>query len=46
VFNPDATRTVKWGLETEDEMMYAFLFWVAAREQLNLSVDPATGRAL
>lgn len=44
-FNPDPTRTVKFGLETEDEMMYAFLFWVGAEEQLGLRVDPATGRA-
>jgi thiol-disulfide isomerase/thioredoxin len=45
-FNPDPAKTVKFGQETVDEMMYAFLFWVAEQEHLDLKVDPATGRAL
>ena len=42
-FNPDPTVPVKFGLETTDEMMYLFLFWVREHEQLGLHVDPATG---
>lgn len=45
-FNPDPGQTVRFGLETTDEMMYLFLFWVARDEALGLAVDPATGRAL
>ncbi|MBK8097897.1 MAG: alkyl hydroperoxide reductase [Planctomycetes bacterium] len=43
-FNPDADVAVKFGLETTDEMMYAFLFYVHEHERLALRVDPATGR--
>jgi hypothetical protein len=43
-FNPDPSQAVKFGLETTDEMMYLFLFWVAADEALGLRVDPKTGR--
>ncbi|MBM4015349.1 MAG: redoxin domain-containing protein [Planctomycetes bacterium] len=45
-WNPDPTATVRFGQQTEHEMMYGFLFWVAADERLHLDVDPATGRAL
>ena len=45
-FNPDATQKVRFGQETTDEMMYAFLFWVRAHEQLGLAVDPATGHVV
>lgn len=45
-FNPDPTVPVKFGLETTDEMMYLFLFWERAEEQLGLVVDPASGRVL
>ncbi len=44
-FNPDPAKTVKHGQETIDEMMYGFFFYVNAGEDLNLAVDPATGRA-
>jgi mono/diheme cytochrome c family protein len=44
-FNPDPTATVPFGLETTDEMMYLFLFWVREQEALGLSVDPKNGRA-
>ena len=44
-WNPDPTATVRFGQQTEHEMMYGFLFWVAADEHLHLDVDPATGRA-
>ena len=43
-FNPDPGQTVKFGLETTDEMMYLFLFWVAREQALGLAVDPRTGR--
>lgn len=42
-FNPDPGQTVKFGLETADEMMYLFVFWVAQHEMLGLGVDPGTG---
>jgi hypothetical protein len=42
-FNPDPERIVRFGLQTDDEMMYAFPFWVDANEQLGLDVDPTTG---
>lgn len=42
-FNPEPEATVRFGLETTDEMMYLFLFWMAQHEQLGLDVDPATG---
>jgi hypothetical protein len=43
-WNPDPTATVRFGLQTEQEMMYGFLFYVDADEQLGLEVDPRTGR--
>jgi len=45
-FNPDPQQTVAFGLETTDEMMYLFLFWVRRDEELGLQVDPQTGRLL
>ncbi len=44
--NPDPAMTVRFGQETTDEMMYLFVFWVAAAERLGLVVDPANGRVL
>lgn len=43
-FNPDPARAVRFGLQTEDEMMYGFFFYRLAGEDLGLRVDPATGR--
>jgi peroxiredoxin len=45
-FNPDPGATVRFGLQTEQEMMYGFLFYVDAHERLELDVDPRTGRAV
>ncbi len=45
-FNPDATVPVRFGQETVDEMMYAFLFYTQADEHLQLAIDPHTGRAV
>jgi thiol-disulfide isomerase/thioredoxin/mono/diheme cytochrome c family protein len=44
-FNPDPTATVKDGLQTKDEMSHGYLFYFDDTEQLNLEIDPATGRA-
>ena len=43
-FNPAPKRTVPWGQQTYDEMFNGFVFYVAEDEQLNLEVDPRTGR--
>ena len=42
-YNPDSTRTVTNGEQTEDEMMVAVLLFVDEEEQLDIEVDPATG---
>ncbi len=42
-YNPDASKTVSFGLQTLQEMMYCFLFYVREHEELNLRVDPKTG---
>jgi hypothetical protein len=44
-FNPDPKATVREGLQTYQEMMYGFVFFVSAAEKLNLEVDPKTGQA-
>ena len=44
-FNPDPTQTVRHGLQTDNEMMFGFLFFTQDRENLNLQIDPATGHA-
>jgi mono/diheme cytochrome c family protein len=44
-WNPDPAAEVRFGQQTEHEMMYGFLFWVAVDEHLHLEVDPASGRA-
>ena len=43
-FNPDPDARIRHGQQTEDEMMYGFVFYLRADEQLNLEVDPLTGR--
>ncbi|MBI5852195.1 MAG: redoxin family protein [Planctomycetes bacterium] len=44
-FNPDPEATVKFGQQTDEEMMYGFVF-VTRDQPIDLRVDPATGRAL
>jgi peroxiredoxin len=44
-FNPDPATTVKHGPQTIHEMMFGFFFYTADGEDLNLKVDPKTGRA-
>ncbi|MCA9036176.1 MAG: redoxin family protein [Planctomycetaceae bacterium] len=45
-FNPDPSRTVGYGLQTVDEMFNGFVFFVDRHEQLNLEVDPHSGRVI
>ncbi|MBK7644174.1 MAG: redoxin family protein [Planctomycetes bacterium] len=45
-FNPDPAKAVRFGQETYDEMMYGFVFYVDAHEQLELEVEPATGQSV
>lgn len=43
-FNPDPKATVRYGLQTVDEMFNGFVFYVDKDEALNLTVDEKTGR--
>ncbi len=43
-YNPDPKRTVPWGRQTYDEMFNGFVFFVADDEDLNLAINPKTGR--
>lgn len=43
--NPDAKATVRFGQQTFDEMMYGFVFYTRNGPDLDLQIDPATGRA-
>lgn len=43
-YNPDAKRTVPWGRQTYDEMFNGFVFFVDEHEDLQLAVDPKSGR--
>lgn len=43
-YNPDPSQAVRFGLQTYHEMMYGFFFYFLADEDLNVVVDPATGR--
>lgn len=45
-YNPDPTATVREGEQTFQEMMYGFLFYTHDDEQLNLQIDPKTGRVV
>lgn len=44
-YNPDPGATVRYGLQTVDEMFNGFVFYVADEEHLKLDVDPQTGIA-
>jgi hypothetical protein len=43
-FNPDPTATVRHGPQTVQEMTFGFFFYTADGEDLQLKVDPKTGR--
>lgn len=42
-WNPDPTKAVGFGLQTTQEMLYCFVYYVLEDEALDLDVDPATG---
>ncbi|MCC7474481.1 MAG: redoxin family protein [Pirellulales bacterium] len=44
-YNPDPAATVRNGEQTIHEMMYGFVFYTKDKEQLNLEIDPHSGRA-
>jgi hypothetical protein len=43
-FNPNPSVTVTNGPQTHDEMMQGFFFYTADSENLNIRVDPKTGK--
>jgi hypothetical protein len=45
-YNPDPEKTVEYGPQTVDEMFNGFVFYVDNDEQLEIRVDPKTGRKL
>lgn len=45
-FNPDPNKTVRHGPQTVDEMLNGFFVYTLDSEQLNLTIDPATGHAV
>lgn len=45
-YNPDPNRMVTYGPQTVDEMFNGFVFFVKSDEQLDLRVDPKSGRAI
>lgn len=44
-YNPDSAVTVRYGLQTDEEMMFGFFFYTNADEKLGITVDPKTGVA-
>lgn len=42
-YNPDPGATVRFGLQTHQEMMYGFFFYTDANEKMRIEVDPKTG---
>jgi hypothetical protein len=45
-FNPDPAATVKNGPQTFNEMMQGFFFYTVDAEDLNLQIDPKTGKEI
>jgi mono/diheme cytochrome c family protein/thiol-disulfide isomerase/thioredoxin len=45
-YNPDASKTVRFGQQTYEEMMYGYVFYTEDGERLNMEVDPKTGLAV
>jgi hypothetical protein len=45
-FNPDPMATVRHGPQTVDEMMFGFFFYTVDGEDLQLAIDPKSGRQL
>ena len=44
-FNPDPSATVRDGQQTYQEMMYGYVFYTKDDENLDLTVDTASGHA-
>jgi mono/diheme cytochrome c family protein len=44
-YNPDPSKTVRFGQQTYEEMMYGYVFYTEDGERLNMDVDPKTGLA-
>lgn len=42
-YNPDPSKLVRYGEQTEDEMMQCFMAYTKNDEHLNVQVDPKTG---
>jgi len=45
-FNPDPTKTVKYGPQTYHEMCIGYMFYTRNSEKLNLVADGETGKAV
>jgi hypothetical protein len=45
-YNPDPSKAVKDGPQTFEEMMYGFFFYTDDSENLNVIVDPKTGKEI
>lgn len=45
-YNPDPKRTVPSGRQTFDEMFNGFVFYVDEDQDLNLTIDPKTGKVI
>lgn len=45
-YNPDPTATVREGQQTVEEMLNGVFFYMNADEELNLHIDPETGRVI
>lgn len=43
-YNPDPAKTVEYGPQTVDEMFNGFVFYVDNDEELNVPINPKTGR--
>jgi hypothetical protein len=45
-YNPDPEKTVEYGPQTVDEMFNGFVFYIDHDENLELRIDPKSGRRL
>ncbi|MCC7084272.1 MAG: redoxin family protein [Pirellulales bacterium] len=44
-YNPDPSKTVRFGQQTFEEMMYGYVFYTEDAERLELKINPKTGLA-
>lgn len=45
-YNPDPSYTVPYGDQSYDEMFNGFIFYVHDEDELNIQIDPKTGREI